>query len=173
MKTRKAVRTSSGGDKTRDFRSVRRFLEEFSWLLAANSQLDFRAILDVIDAVPDSHANRSLGNYASKNPNIHFLIGALPVIFSDETIFPTNEDLVGFSDGALNLPIPRWEKRSRYELIGLIVCETAKLDDNRLHRLVKALTKIIANDPNAQDLFKNRKGTRLNWNEVIQRLTGD
>jgi hypothetical protein len=157
--------------RTRDPRSVKRFLEELSWLLSSNSNLDFRAIRDIVGS--DSNTPKAgLEGYVSKNPNIHFLIGSLPIIFSDERLFPTNEDIVEFSEVALGLPIGRWEKRSKYELIGLIVCETAKLNDERLERLVRALSKII-HDPRARAILRNRKVERLNWNEVIQKLTGD
>jgi hypothetical protein len=166
----KARRTAN--EKTRDPRSVKKFLEELSWVLSSYPNLDFRAIRDVLEKDVTHRASTKLESYASRNPNIHFLIGALPVIFSNEDLFPSNEDIVEFAEGALRLPIPRWGKRSRYELIGLIVCETAQLNDDRLERLVRALSKVI-DDPRARAIFRDRKAQKLNWNEVIQRLTGD
>jgi hypothetical protein len=173
MAEAKNRRSSSGTEKTRDPRSIRKFLEELSWLLSSHSNLDFRAIRDFIesDRAPLFERKSSLSGYVSKNPNIHFLTGTLPVIFSDDRLFPSNEDIVEFSETALHLPIPRWEKRSRYELIGLIVCETSKLDNDRLERLVQALSKIVSDDPNAQRIFRTRKAAKLSWNEVIQKLT--
>jgi hypothetical protein len=76
-----------------------------------------------------------------------------------------------FAFEALRLAISRWEKRSRYELIGRIVCETARLDDDRLARLVDALSKVVSNDPSAQGLIRDRKANKLSWNEVIQLLS--
>lgn len=175
MPEQKVRRTAAKSDKIRDPRSVRKFIEELSWLLSSNSNLDFRAIRDMMHSGNGTllQGKSNLQQYTSKNPNIHFLTGALPVIFSDERLFPSNEDIVEFSNGALQLPIPRWEKRSRYELIGLIACETAKLDDLRLERLVRALSKIVSDDPNARSIMHNRKADKLSWNEIIQRLTSD
>lgn len=153
--------------KTRDPRAVQRFLEELSWVLASNSNLDFRAIADY-----PPRAAQALGRNVSKNPNIHFLVGSLPLIFENPKYFPSNEDIADFASEALELPISRWEKRSRYELIGLIVCETAKLDDFRLERLVSILARMLDDDPKVNMLLSERKTQKLSWNHIIQRLSG-
>lgn len=161
--------SSARSDKTKDPRTVAKFLQELSWLLDSYSHVDFRALSEAGNR--PIQANLGFGRHVSKNPNIHFLVGALPIIFSDELYFPMNEDIAEFASEALRLPIPRWEKRSRYELIGLIVCETAKSNDERLTRLVNALERITSEDPNAKALLQTRKANSLSWNEVIQRLT--
>jgi len=56
-------------------------------------------------------------------------------------------------------------------LIGLIVCETAKSDDDRLARLVGLLTKVISGDESAQALVRDRKQKKLSWNEIIQNMS--
>lgn len=169
MVERKTKRPTSRIEKVRDPRAIKRFLEEFSWLLDSHSNLDFRVLGENVQIVSDTE--RSFSRHVPKNPNIRFLVGVLPTIFSDEQYFPTNEDLVDFSSQALSLPVSRWEKRSRYELIGLIVCETVKLNDDRLARLVDALSRITSDDPSAQAILRSRKDEKLSWNEVIQRLT--
>lgn len=173
MSDERRRRPPSKAEKIRDPRTMTKFLEELSWVLNSYSNVDFRAIPDFI-----RHGNgdgvsrpRELETYVSKNPNIHFLVGVLPVIFSNERIFPSNEHIAEFGNAALGLQISRWDKRSRYELIGLIVCETVRLDDSRLSTLVKALQKIAAEDPHAQNLIQNTSSRKVNWNEVIQRLT--
>jgi hypothetical protein len=168
----KRRRTSARAEKVRDPRSIKKFLEELSWVLTSYSNLDFRAIAEAVDRA-ESSVQRSLDGYVPKNPNIQFLIGALPGMFSDEKLFPSNEAITEFATATLNLSIPRWDKRSRYELIGLIVCETSKLDDAGLALLVKALRKVVAQDPNAEALFRNTVAHKLNWNEIIQQLTSE
>jgi hypothetical protein len=168
---RRPPRSGIRNEKTRDLRSIKKFLEELFWVLSANSNIDFRAVVDNIDVLTGNASDPRLAKYVSKNPNIHFLVGTLPIIFSDEKYFPTNEDITEFALEALNLPISRWEKRSRYELIGLVVCETAKLNDQRLVKLVDVLSKILTDDPNALGIFQSRKANKLSWNEVIQRLS--
>jgi len=166
-------RPPSKSEKVRDPRTIAKFLEELSWVLNSYSNVDFRAISDFIHHRNGADGPRAgkLETYASTNPNIHFLVGVLPVIFSNERLFPSNEHIADFGSTALKLQISRWDKRSRYELIGLIVCETARLDDNRLTSLVKALHKIVADDPDAHNLIQGSTSRRVNWNEVIQRLT--
>ena len=165
MVERKSKRPLSRNEKVR----VGRFLEELSWLLESHSNLDFRALSDNYKYMSDTEKN--ISRHIPENSNIRFLVGVLPSIFSNEQFFPTNEDLSVFSKEALNLPVPRWEKRSRYELIGLIVCETVKLNDDRLARLVNALSRITEDDPSARAIIESRKEQKLSWNEVIQRLT--
>jgi hypothetical protein len=73
-------RRSARIDKNRDQRSILKFLEELSWLLSSNANLDFRAIAEVVKNARRSGANTptALDFYVPKNPNIHFLIGSLP-----------------------------------------------------------------------------------------------
>lgn len=169
MAERRVKKAPSRNEKTRDHRTAARFLEEFSWLLQSYSNLDFRVLSEDVRFV--SPVAKTLTKTASKNGNIHFLVGTLPIIFNDLRYFPNNEDIVEFANGALGLDIGRWEKRSRYELIGLIVCETAKLNDHRLGLLVDALSRVTADDPGAQAIMVERKANSLSWNELIQRLT--
>jgi hypothetical protein len=93
---RRSGRPINRSDRTRDPRSVKRFLEELFWVLGSNSHLDFRAVAENIDLILSPKASgHQLERYVSKNPNIHFLIGTLPVIFSNEKFFPSNEDNYG------------------------------------------------------------------------------
>lgn len=168
MVEKKARKSASRSEKTRDVRTVARFLEEFSWLLQSYSNLDFRALENLRIGLP---RERNVG--PENNGNVHFLVGTLPIIFNDLRYFPTNEDIVEFANGALGLDIGRWEKRSRYELIGLIVCETAKLNNPQLDLLVEALSRITSDDVSAQRILVDRKANSLSWNELIQRLSAD
>lgn len=169
MNERRTRQQQLSSEKIRDLRSLKNFLEELSWLLSSHSKLDFRSALQALDQF--TTPGTGLGRYVSKNPNIHFLVGALPGIFSDQKYFPTNEDIVEFAVEALHLQISRWEKRSRYELIGLIVCETSNLDDEAVSRLADVLSKFVADDQKAKALFKSRAENKMSWNEIIQQLS--
>lgn len=156
--------------KKRDLQALQKFLEELSWVLSSHSNLDFKGLASF--AVESSLGNKLI-SHAPKNPNIHFLVGALPSAFSDIKVFPSNMDIAEFASETLDIPpISRWEKRSRYELIGFIVCETLKLNDIKLEKLVSALSKIISSD-SAQKLMRERKKKHLTWNEVIQMLNSE
>jgi hypothetical protein len=88
MVERKPPRQGTRNDKTRDARSVKKFLEELFWVLSSNSHLDFRAIAENIDLLVGGTkgTDKQLAGHVSKNPNIHFLIGTLPIIFSNEKL---------------------------------------------------------------------------------------
>lgn len=165
-----ARKTTNRNEKTRDPRTIQRFLEELSWVLNTYSNLDFKAISNT-ELTSTIKGRPAFQQYISKNPNVHFLVGALPTIFSDEKLFLSNQDIADFANEALNLEISRWEKRSRYELIGLIVCETTKLDDERLTRLVGALSNLMGDDARVRNLSELRRTSRMSWNELIQNLS--
>ena len=71
--------------RTRDEATVVRFIEELSWFLSSYQNLDFRTLSDYVKEIKQGvHLDVSLiSGYISKNPNIHFLVGALPQILDD------------------------------------------------------------------------------------------
>jgi hypothetical protein len=102
----------------RDVGRVLRFLEELSWLLDTYNDLDFRALGDLRNTMvhlQPSSINR-LERYVPHNPNIMYLVGTLPELFTDTTLFPSNEDIAEFATVALHVEIPRWHKKSKFEL---------------------------------------------------------
>lgn len=167
MVEKRTRKTPSKTAKTRDPRAAARFIEELSWLLQSYSNLDFR----VLEQDVTFGAKTGDSSTAPKNQNIHYLVGTLPIIFNNPKYFPNNEDIVEFANMALRLNIARWEKRSRYELIGLIVCETARIDDQGLGKLVEALTRVTAEEPGTEAIIASRKENSMNWNDLIQLLT--
>jgi hypothetical protein len=108
--------------------------------------------------------------YKSRDPNKHFLIGVLPRLFQDRHLFPQNEDIVDFAASALGLEMSRSEKRSRYEIIGKVVCETDQLDEYRLTSLVSALEKLVGNNERLAQMAEKRRSGSFSWNETIQDL---
>ncbi|MCM3623983.1 hypothetical protein M4D70_17285 [Brevibacillus borstelensis] len=148
------------------------FFEELIWLFDSKKipklkeiPMSLRTLLETSDSEIVS------GKYKSSNPNIHFLIGVLPRLFKDEGLFPNNNSIAHFAEEILHINVTRADKRSRYELIGLIVCETDNLSDGQLIDLVNALSKITGNDDNLKKLKENKYGDNFSWNEAIKKLT--
>ena len=54
-------------------------------------------------------------------PNISALVGCLPNLFLDLDLFKTNADIAEFADAVLKIKISRFEKKSRFEIIGIVV----------------------------------------------------
>lgn len=106
----------------------------------------------------------------SQDPNKQFLIGVLPRLFQDKELFPQNEDIADFANAALRLDMSRTEKRSRYEIIGKVVCETDLLGEKRLTLLVTALEKLLGNKEQLAQMKEKKRTGSFSWNETIQDL---
>lgn len=166
-------RSATTGNKTHDARKARKFVEELAWLISMNKDIDFKAIPDLL-MLDQSNINKpmqKLSDRTSNNANINFLVGILPGMFTDEKLFASNEDIADFASMTLGVKIPRWEKKSKYELIGHIVCNAVLLDDKGLELLSNALSLLASGDARARKLVSNRKTEQRNWNEIIQLLT--
>ena len=120
------------------------FIEELSWLLESKRSLKLNDIPGILrnKLLAPEPIIGAANKYVSPNPNIHYLIGILPRLFQDLKLFSRNDEIAEFANDVLGIKISRIEKRSKYELIGLIVCEANELDDKKLDSLVKALSEI-------------------------------
>ena len=103
--------------KIADLKKTIGFIEELSWLLESRKNLDLRGTTNILKSFLNERNIRSdfAQSYTSSNPNIHFLIGVLPRLFQDKKLFPSNATIAKFAKDVLNVPIPRFEKRSKYE----------------------------------------------------------
>lgn len=148
-----------------------RFLEELSWLFQSHQDIDVKAIAKALaEAAKHRTVRQGISSFASPNPNIHFLVGILPVVLRDESIFATNGAISEFAMSALGMSMIRWEKKSRFELIGEIVCNTIDLDDSELSKLVEALSVLANGDAGAREIVRDAQVSRRGWNEIIQTL---
>jgi hypothetical protein len=159
-------------ERNRETLKTRRFLEELAWLFKTYSSLEPSFIAKVIAGSISENATASsaVGGYASANPNKQFLVGALPRVFMDEMLFPTNEHIAQFAESVMELQIPRYGKKSKYEIIGHIVCETDALNDQKLEKLVSALGSLTDADDRTKRLVRERIAQNFQWNTIIQEL---
>ena len=151
------------------------FVEELSWLIESKKNVRLKEVPDILRTLLEKNDSDlykgSPLNFGGGN-NIRSLIGILPELFLDNNLFPSNKDIIDFSEEVLKINITRKEKRSKYELIGLIVCETSKLNDTELQDLVCAL-QVIVNDNEKMNFIKqNIKHDGFSWNKAIQYITG-
>ena len=155
-----------------EINKLKRFLEEFSWLMETYSTVDLKKASFLIDESlgETSAVRKAVGIYESKNPNINFLTGVLPSLFLDQSLFRTNDDIAEFASVVLKLDIPRHHKKSKHEIIGHIVCETNKLNEKGLDKLVRALSLLVNDDKGKEILVKKKKDGSFSWNEMIQTL---
>lgn len=156
-----------------DIKKAILFIEELSWVLESRKGINLKkAISDLKELLNQQIKISSIAdNYQSPNPNKHFLIGVLPKLFQDPYLFPTNESITNFATEVLKIKISRYTKRSKYELIGLIVCKTESLSDKNLSKLVTALSQITGNEDKLNKIRAEREKSNFSWNETIQKLT--
>jgi hypothetical protein len=147
-------------------------VEELSWLLDSKKNIDLKEIPSLLRNLLDGNSSLS-GNdkFSSPNPNKNYLIGVLPNLFQDNDLFKTNIDLADFAETILKIPVNRAEKRSRYELIGLIVCEVTNLNESDLPNLVDALSKIAGSNEKLKQIKEAKKKANFSWNEAIKILS--
>jgi hypothetical protein len=165
--------TEGGPSATRDrTKRASMALDELVWSLQ-DIKLDqirdaANALREIISqSTPTSVVARG---YQSVDPNKRFLIGVLPRLFQDRSLFPQNDDIADFAAAALELPMNRTEKRSRYEIIGKVVCETDHLDERRLTTLVSALERLVGDNERLAEMAEKKKSGNFSWNETIQEL---
>lgn len=159
-------------DKINDPAKVKSFIEELSWLLSTYSNVDFKAMPDTIRKYFSTFTKESIvmRQYISDNPNQHFLVGVLPSVLNDASLFATNEDIAQFAKTVMKVNLRRYSKKSRYELIGTIVCETNELNDFELTELVNALSVLTKKKDKAKSLITKRRQENYAWNVIIQEL---
>ena len=151
------------------------FIEELAWLVESRKNVKLSQLASDLRELargPES-ARKVGGEYTSLNPNIHFLIGMLPRLFQDEKLFPNNALIAQFAEEILGVHVSRFEKRSKYELIGLIVCETDRLNDKKLEELVRALAEITRSEDKLNRIRDARQSNQFSWNNTIRQLSGD
>lgn len=148
------------------------FIEELSWLLDSKKKLKLSDIPSILRKQLNTNSSivSTANRYVSPNPNIHYLIGVLPRLFQDLKLFPKNEDIASFANDVLGVDISRVEKRSKYELIGMVVCECSDLDDSKLEEMVSALASITESSEKIIRFAEERKSTGFSWNETIRKL---
>ena len=151
-----------------------RFIEELSWLLDSYKDLDFKALSQIRNEIV--HTKKISSNSlptSAKAEVARTLVGTLPGLLADSALFPSNENIAKFSLDTLGINIPRWNKKSRNELIGHIVCNTESANKESLEKVVKALDRLLVSSPAERKRVEADVKSGRSWNEVIQSLLLD
>jgi hypothetical protein len=159
-------------NKKRKINQAINLIEDLSWLIDSKKTIDIKEVPALLRSLLESNVPASGSNkYESPNPNKNYLIGILPNLFQDLDLFKTNLDLADFAENVLQIPVSRAEKRSKYELIGLIVCEVINLNESNLSNLVDALSKLTGNIESLKKIKEAKKLANFSWNDAIQELS--
>lgn len=149
------------------------FFEELCWLLGSNKDINFKKASNYLREFRNLTVHGAITNGTSSNA--YDLIGVLPSLLKDNEIFQSNTQLVQFAKEVLALDIPRWEKKSRNEIIGLIICEVEDVNKERLDTLTNWAANILKNKSQVREMQSKAKtsGNLFSWNETIQKLVGE
>lgn len=157
-----------------DPKMVARFVEELSWLLSSYDDLDFKALGNMSsELLAFSRSSAELAARSQRPPTVRLLVGILPSFLTELDLFPANEDIVEFAQAALDIRISRWQKRSRYELIGNIVVHTNEASPAKIERLMSVLELALDDRGGAKQRMRSDRQQGRSWNEVIQSLVRD
>lgn len=166
----------SRNSKISDSQRVLRFLEELGWLFDSYRNINITNAISIFTSMAtENHGQSTLideavGHFRSPNPNKHFLVGVLPRLLSSADVFSSNDEIAQFAQSALNIKIPRYHKKSRFELIGHIVCAVEGLDESGLDLLVKAFSVIVKDESKYVKMIE-KKNKKFEWNQIIQELS--
>jgi hypothetical protein len=70
------------------------------------------------------------------------LLGILPVILLDSNKFPSAKEILKFAEKCLNIPIRNyWLKRSRAEVIGIVINEVYEQSPEQFNKFLRAWSK--------------------------------
>lgn len=147
------------------------FIEELDWLLKSKKNLDLKEIATALRDYDNTIKKSTTSPKANSKNDKKELVGILPSLFQDKELFQKNIEIIQFAENIFDLKITRPDKRTRYELIGLIVTEIDKLNSNNLSKVVDSLA-IISTDINKMKQLKKSKKNDINfsWNIAISNL---
>ena len=115
-------------------------------------------------------AERKLMN-RDRQRDLKALVGSMSLVLADTELFPANEDIAKFATEALQISIARWEKRSRYEMIGMLIMESINASPARLRDVGDLLNKISDESESMAQIKKRSRQTGFSWNEAIRSLS--
>lgn len=162
----------------KELKDLLNLMEEFSWVISKYKTVDFKSVqsnlINIINEQDNYDTNlMSFKRYRDKDSNKNYLIGVLPKFFQDKELFEKNLDLAQFAE-CLGIFLNNPEKKSRYEIIGTMLCNISEMNELSLERFVKAIELLLVNESLLNDIkqMKSIHKNSYNWNEVIKVLSG-
>lgn len=156
----------------KEFDKAINFLEDLCWLLDSGKKNNYNEIIKIISDIKYSQ-EYSLSNQSGQNADI--LIGILPKLLTDTTLFDTNKTLAQFSSEVLGIDILNWHKRSRNEMIGVIICKVQESANVRDGISTFVLTNILKNKEQIKRIQRETEDAHNHflWNDAIHKIVGD
>lgn len=123
---------------------------------------------DVLDLINNKSDIDKLDN------NSEELLGILPIILLDNTRFPAAKDVLYFAEKCLNIEVKNyWYKRSKPEVIGIVISELNKQTPQQLNKFLKAWRNFSKGENElANNYEKNETGFMETWFKFFEEYKG-
>lgn len=147
------------------------FIEDLCWLLDSKRNMNFSDVAKIVD---DMKKEEQIHKKENVNQLSEDIIGILPRLLVDTTLFGSNRMLNQFADEILGIEIKNWEKRSRNEMIGVIICEIQGSESKKRGVSLYLLENILEKKEEISKLQKKNEAEKnpFRWNDVIHQIVG-
>jgi hypothetical protein len=147
------------------------FIEDLCWLLDSKRNMNFSDVAKIVD---DMKKEEQIYKKENVNQLSEDIIGILPRLLVDTTLFGSNRMLNQFADEILGIEIKNWEKRSRNEMIGVIICEIQGSESKKRGVSLYLLENILEKKEEISKLQKKNEAEKnpFRWNDVIHQIVG-
>lgn len=102
------------------------------------------------------------------------LLGVLPMILLDNNKFPAAKDVLEFAEKCLNIEVKNyWYKRSKPEVIGIVISEVSKQSPNQFISFLRAWNQFNDIDvQNYKNSIESNSGFVEKWLKFIEDYKG-
>lgn len=147
------------------------FIEDLCWLLDSKRNMNFADVAKIVDDMKKEERIHKKENIDQLSEDI---IGILPRLLVDTTLFGSNKMLSQFADEILGIEIKNWEKRSRNEMIGVIICKIQGSDNKKRGVSLYLLENILEKKEEISKFQKKNESEKnpFRWNDVIHQIVG-
>lgn len=123
---------------------------------------------DVLDIINEKSDIEKLDNNAEE------ILGILPIILLDDKRFQSARDILLFAEKCLNIEVKHyWFKRSKPEVVGIVLSEIYKQTPNQLNKFLKAWKKFNINNSETDRIYeKSEQGFMDTWFKFFENYKG-
>jgi hypothetical protein len=121
-----------------------------------------KRLQSILNQMPEKKTQSLPLEENSKDKDKQQLIGLLPYVLLDKRYFPTNDLLAMFAKNNLEINIKHYEKRSRNEILGIIIAEVVNKKPEQIKLFIQALNKIMGKEKKSTGDFFSE------WDKIIR-----
>lgn len=100
------------------------------------------------------------------------IIGLLPSMLFDKNKFKSNQDIAKLARNSLNMEIPFWNKRSRNEIVGVLISMIVAKPDAELELFYEAWKQFIQEEKSTKNIVNDSRDYVDIWLEYFKKYRG-